>query len=63
MAASRCPKCESTSFEITEGKVAHATFRMLFVQCASCGAVVGVTEFFNVNASLQKIAKTLGVTL
>ena len=35
----------------------------MFIQCASCGAVVGVTEYLNVPVLFEKIAKKLGVNL
>ncbi len=61
MATSSCPKCDGTTFEMKEGKVEKSVFRLMFVQCKSCGAVVGVTEYFNTSGMLQKLAKKLGV--
>lgn len=64
MAISRCPKCEGTRFELKEnGSVLGAKFKLMFVQCAACGAVVGVTDYFNVPAMLQKLGKKLGIEL
>lgn len=60
MATSTCPKCTGTTFELKEGTVHNAHFRLMFVQCRSCGAVVGTTEFFNTAAMLQTLAKKLG---
>lgn len=61
MATSTCPKCDGTTFEMKEGKVTGSNFRIMFVQCRSCGAVVGATEFVNVPSMLQKLARKLGV--
>lgn len=60
MASSKCIKCDNTTFEMKEGKIAGSAFRMMFVQCSRCGGVVGVTEFTNTGAMLQNIAKKLG---
>lgn len=61
MATSTCPKCDNTTFEMKEGRVQNSTFRLMFVQCKQCGAVVGVTEGFNIPVMLQKLAQKLGV--
>ena len=42
MAISKCPKCECTRFELKEANINGSAYRMYFVQCSSCGAVVGV---------------------
>ena len=47
MALSSCPRCSSGSFEIVEANVADATYRMLFIQCSSCGCVVGTQTYFD----------------
>lgn len=61
MATSKCGSCGSPSFEVKEHTPNHSTFRLLFVQCAKCGVVVGVNEFFNIGAMLDKIARKIGV--
>ena len=64
MATSKCPRCEGTSFEIVEAKrLKDANFRMNFIQCSSCGTVVGVTSFHDVSSLLIKLAERLGVDL
>ena len=50
-------------FERKEAAPAGAAFRPMFIQCASCRAVVGVTEYLNVPVLIEKIAKKLGVNL
>jgi RNase P subunit RPR2 len=59
MAISTCPKCDSTIFETKEGAVRGSNFKLTFVQCASCGAVVGVLDFFNIGQLVQDLAVRL----
>ena len=40
-----------------------AQYKVSFIQCASCGAVVGTTDYYNVPFLLEKIAKKLGFNL
>ena len=61
MAISRCPKCESSRFELKEAALQGAAYKHMFTQCASCGTVVGVTDYYNVPSLLDMIAKKLGV--
>ena len=63
MASSQCPKCESGTFETKEAVPRGSGFKVVFIQCASCGAVVGVTDLYNIPVLLEKIAKKLGVKL
>ncbi len=63
MATSRCPKCGSTFFEMEEGKIQGSKFRLLFIQCGSCGTVVGVQELFNISNLIYKLAKKLNINL
>lgn len=62
MAFSKCVSCGSAYFEVVEARnLKGSNFKLMFVQCSSCGGVVGVTEYFNVGALLQKIMLKLGV--
>lgn len=63
MAITSCPKCSSTRFEMKEHAVANSNYRVLFIQCASCGAAVGVTEFLNTNTLIKKLASKLGFSI
>ncbi len=63
MALSRCPKCESTRFEMVEKEVANARFKMMFIQCSSCGTVVGVTDYENTPNMLHRLASALRIKL
>jgi hypothetical protein len=63
MATPKCPCCSHTSFELVEIKIATASYRTHAVCCSSCGAVVGVQEFFNIGALIHKLADKLHVRL
>ena len=61
MVRSKCPKCDNTRFEVVEHSPSGSNFKLMFIQCASCGSVVGVTEYYNAGALLHKIMKKLGI--
>lgn len=63
MATSTCVKCKSTKFEAVLQNPQGSSFNFIFIQCAACGGVVGVTEFYNLGARLDKLAKKLNVDL
>ncbi len=49
MARSNCAKCGGQSFEIVHANNLEGSKRsVLFIQCAECGAVIGVLDFVNV---------------
>lgn len=47
MASSSCPKCTSTSFEVREGEPRNSHYKLMFVQCSSCGTVVGTMPYYD----------------
>lgn len=63
MAMSTCVKCGGHRFEVKENEPTGAMFKLLFIQCSGCGGVVGVTEYFNIGATLGIIADKLGIRL
>ena len=63
MAISKCSKCNSTRFELKEANISGSAYRMYFVQCASCGSVVGVVPFMNTAALIQQLADKLKIKL
>jgi predicted nucleic-acid-binding Zn-ribbon protein len=70
MAYSKCPHCQSSSFELKEVSPSKSNFKLFFVQCGSCGAPFGVTEYLNVTSMLEKqnkaikeIASAVGVSV
>lgn len=64
MAVSKCPKCEGTTFELKEtDKVRGTHFPICFIQCITCGTVVGVTDTHNVPDLILKLANALKIQL
>ena len=61
MAISKCAHCQSTRFECKENEPKGSKFKVLFIQCASCGVVVGMVDYYNIPLLLKKLAKALGV--
>ena len=63
MATSTCTKCGGTTFENVDASPRKAIFKLSFVQCASCGGVVGVMDFHNIGEMLKDFAKALGTRI
>jgi len=68
MALSSCTRCNSHSFELIENSPLNSDFNVCFVQCSSCGCVVGVFQSFDIaslidtqNEAIKKIAQALKV--
>jgi hypothetical protein len=59
MAESKCPKCDSIKFEAAPAKPEQSPFPLTFVQCRTCGAVIGVLESNNINTRLNEIEKNI----
>ena len=58
MARSKCGSCGSNSFELVEKPdIKNSQFKLMFVQCQSCGVVIGVTEYFNNGNMLEILDK------
>lgn len=63
MARSTCPKCASNRFETSEATPNKSAFKLIFIQCAECGAVVGVIDYYNIGHLIYKLAAKLHVKL
>jgi hypothetical protein len=59
MASSRCANCEGSLFEMIQNSPTKSAYKMNFIQCSKCGAVVGVVDYFNVGAMLHKQGEAL----
>jgi hypothetical protein len=59
----KCPKCENSTFGIQTIEPIGARFKMIAVCCASCGTVVGVTEYSDVGTLVMRLAAKLNVPL
>jgi len=58
---SKCPKCESTRFEIVEDTPTNSNWKYFYVRCSSCKSVISVKEYFNIGSLLHKIMNKLGI--
>lgn len=63
MAIPTCAKCGNTTFENTVVSPEGSNFNLTFVHCSSCGAVVGVTDFYNTGQQIKALAKALGAKI
>jgi hypothetical protein len=70
MAASTCVKCAGTVFEVAEVKPVGGHYKLVLIQCAGCGGVIGVQDYVHVRALIQEqnraikaIAQKVGLQL
>jgi hypothetical protein len=63
MAISSCPKCGNHYFEVKENTPQKSNFKMQFIQCASCGTVVGTMDYWSISKLIIDLAAKLGVKL
>jgi predicted nucleic-acid-binding Zn-ribbon protein len=61
MSLSTCPKCQSHNFEVKNVKPEKSVYELMFIQCSSCGCVVGVLEKENINANLKEVKDKLKI--
>jgi excinuclease UvrABC ATPase subunit len=47
MAMSTCVKCGGHSFEMKAAEPRDSAYKQMFVQCTSCGGVIGVGSYFD----------------
>lgn len=60
--SSTCPKCATSYFELKEAEPRNSEYKIIFVQCSSCGAVVGTMPYFDagvISKDNQKQIKSL----
>lgn len=63
MALSTCIKCGNSSFENKDVTPRNSEFILSFIQCTSCGGVVGVVDFYNIGELIHQLADKLQVPL
>jgi hypothetical protein len=63
MAIPTCLRCGGLTFESKEASPRNSNFRLTFIQCAACGGVVGVLDYYNIGELLHTLARGLGVSL
>jgi hypothetical protein len=60
MAISTCVKCNGHHFEVKEAEPNNAKYKQVFVQCAGCGAVVGVVPYYDPGVVSKDNQQALG---
>lgn len=55
MASSKCSKCDNSYFEVVENSPRNSNYKLIFVQCSSCGSVVGTMDYYNIGTKLRDI--------
>jgi len=63
MAVSACPKCGNHTFEVVPNAPANSDFILKFVQCSSCGSVVGTHENLLITSMILDLAQKLKIEL
>ena len=59
MSSSKCPSCSNSSFELKEINVKDSRYKLYAIQCSSCGAVVSITEYYNVGNLIEEQTKLI----
>jgi hypothetical protein len=54
MATPACPHCQGQVFELHEPQINGTHYKILFVQCAGCGAPVAAMEYYGSGAVLKE---------
>ena len=55
----KCPKCGGYSFKVQETAPSGSNFKLYFIQCSSCDTPVGITEYYNSGAMIEKVQSKL----
>lgn len=58
-----CSKCGNSDFEVLEYKPLNLDYKLVFVQCRSCGAAVGAIDLYNVASMLYELDHKLNKRL
>ena len=57
MAVSTCVRCGKMGFEMKVGEPTGSRYKVLYIQCKSCGGVAGVTDYQNTSVELDGLKK------
>lgn len=57
MAASKCGACNSSTFEIKVAEPRDSRFKLIFIQCTSCGVVAAAIDYLNIGHDVGALAK------
>lgn len=59
----KCPKCDSTSFEEVTDSPLKSLITINFIRCTSCKTAIGVRESESPARLIKELAKRLNITL
>ena len=59
MADPTCPKCGAHAFELVEGSPINSQLKVMFMQCAVCGVVVGGMDSMNLGSILLEQSRIM----
>ena len=59
MADPTCPKCSANAFELAEASPLNSQLKVMFMQCAVCGVVVGVMDLMNLGSLLLEQSRIM----
>ena len=55
MATSSCARCGGKQFELVDAPPMNTDFAVVFIQCATCGGVIGMAEGRHVGTALTGV--------
>ena len=57
MAITKCVKCGMGFFEVVENSPRGSEYKLMIVQCSSCGTPIGTMDFYAVGTNLTGLIK------
>lgn len=59
MAKSKCASCGATAFESVQSQAKDYAHKLVFIQCAGCGAVVNAMSYYDAGIAAEKCLTAL----
>ena len=56
---SKCPSCDSHTFEVQENSPSGSSYKIMLVQCSRCGTVVGSMDYWACGTLLKQQEEVL----
>lgn len=60
MALTTCVKCGAAPLELKEISPRGSNYKLQAIQCAACGAAIGVVESLNAGIGIESLKRELG---
>lgn len=55
----KCPKCNSSSFELVEDFPSKANFKMYYMRCASCDTFLQALPYYDTNSKIEALQEDI----